>query len=127
MTDQEKLALLTAKLGVTLDISRIKYDEQSHLIELNLDKLKLTQLPPEIGQFSYLELLSLNDNQFSALVSLSFNIGSGAFNRSTLLRKLNLGKYDEVPYEMARWNKGGGKILPGLVKRRELEIALWNL
>ena len=71
----------------------------------------------------------LSDNQFGALVSFVFNVGSGAFKGSTLLKKLNAGDYDSVPAELARWNKGtiGGKkvVIPGLVNRRAAEIGLW--
>ena len=71
----------------------------------------------------------LSDNQFGALVSFVFNVGSGAFKGSTLLKKLNAGDYDAVPAELARWNKGtvGGKkvVIPGLVNRRAAEIGLW--
>ena len=68
----------------------------------------------------------LTQGQFDALVSLVYNIGSGAFRKSTLLRQLNQGKYDKVPYELARWNKAGGKILPGITRRRAAEAALWS-
>ena len=63
--------------------------------------------------------------QFDALVSLAFNIGTGAFGNSTLLRRLNTGEYSSVPFEMRRWRKAGGKVSQGLVNRREVEIKLW--
>lgn len=68
----------------------------------------------------------LSQNQFDALVSFSYNVGIAALQRSTLLRKLNAGDYAAVPAELARWNKGGGKVLSGLVKRRSAEAALWR-
>lgn len=75
--------------------------------------------------------VSLNENQRSALVSFCFNIGDGAFAKSTLLRKLNQGDYLGVPMEMTRWVKGtrnGVKIiLPGLVKRRSDEGELFSM
>lgn len=67
----------------------------------------------------------LDDNQFAALVSWAFNVGLGAVERSTLRRKLNAGDYESVPSELRRWNKAGGKVLQGLVNRREDEIKLW--
>src|SRR5690606_31851608 len=45
----------------------------------------------------------LNDNQFAALVSFSFNVGTGAFQKSTLLKKLNAGDYNAVPTELMKW------------------------
>lgn len=68
----------------------------------------------------------LNDNQFAALVSLTFNIGAEAFRRSTLRKKLNAGDYAAVPGQFALWVKGAGKTLPGLVRRRKAEADLWS-
>ncbi len=68
----------------------------------------------------------LDQQQFDALVSFTFNLGAGNLRSSTLLRKLNAGDYDSVPAELSRWNKAGGKVLRGLVKRREAEGALFR-
>jgi len=68
----------------------------------------------------------LNQNQFDALVIFTFNIGTGAFIQSTLLKKLNAGDYKSVPDQLMRWTKAGGKEYLGLVTRRKNEIALWN-
>ena len=67
----------------------------------------------------------LNGNEFSALVSFTFNLGGGALKRSTLRRKLNAGARDAVPSEMAKWVKAGGKTLRGLVRRRHAEGDLF--
>ena len=67
----------------------------------------------------------LNQNQFDALASFVFNIGTGAFAGSTLLKKLNGGEYSEVPVQMRRWNQAGGRVLPGLVTRRNQEATLF--
>ena len=68
----------------------------------------------------------LNDNQFSACVSLAYNIGTGAFNGSTLLKKLNVNPNDEAIFEeFLKWNKAGGKVLQGLVIRRNKEARLY--
>jgi len=68
----------------------------------------------------------LSQNQFDALVSFTFNVGLGAFGKSTLLKKLNAGQYDAVPAELMKWTKAGGRELPGLVRRRRAEAALWR-
>jgi len=70
--------------------------------------------------------VALNQNQFDALVSFTFNVGGGAFASSTLLKVLNQGQYDQVPDQLRRWNKAGGKVVQGLVNRRTNEINLWN-
>lgn len=68
----------------------------------------------------------LNQNQFDALVSWTFNLGEENLQESTLRRRLNKRFYREVPSEMKRWNKAGGRVLEGLVRRRAAEADLWN-
>ena len=67
----------------------------------------------------------LNQNQFDALVSFAYNIGNKNFNWSTLLKKLNLSDYEGTSLEFGRWNQAGGKILNGLVLRRQKEKELF--
>jgi lysozyme len=68
----------------------------------------------------------LNDNQFSACVSLAYNIGTSGFKRSSVFKKLNINPNDPTIADSFKlWNKGGGKVLAGLVNRREAEIALY--
>lgn len=68
----------------------------------------------------------LNENQRAALASFVYNLGSGAFRASTLRRRINTGDFDDVPYQMSRWNKAGGRVLRGLSRRRAAEVELWN-
>lgn len=68
----------------------------------------------------------LNPNEFSALVCFVYNIGCGAFIRSTLLKLLNQGKKEQAAKQLLRWNKGGGKTIPGLTNRRNAELKLFN-
>jgi len=62
---------------------------------------------------------------FDALVSISFNFGLGNLQRSTIRMKANRGDWEGAAEAFRAWTKGGGKVLPGLVKRREAEIALF--
>lgn len=66
----------------------------------------------------------MHPHEFSAYVSLAYNIGEGAFCRSTLVKKLNAGDYEGACKEILRWNKFQGETLPGLVKRREAEYQM---
>ncbi len=68
----------------------------------------------------------LTQAQFDALVSFTYNLGSGNFKNSDLLKKLNAGQYDAVPGELNKWVYGGGKVLPGLVTRRSDEGTLFQ-
>jgi lysozyme len=70
-------------------------------------------------------LVTLNQNQFDALVSLAFNIGEGAFQKSTLLRKLNAKDFGGAADQFLRWIYSAGRKLPGLVTRRKEERALF--
>lgn len=67
----------------------------------------------------------LNQNQFDALVSLSYNIGIGAFKNSTLLKLLNASDYHAASDQFDVWIKAGGKIVQGLVNRRAVEKTLF--
>lgn len=67
----------------------------------------------------------VNDNQFCALVSFSYNVGAGALRSSTLLKRLNAGEYLAAAEEFAKWNKAGGKVLAGLTRRRKAEKDLF--
>lgn len=78
------------------------------------------------GAVERLVKVPLNDNQFGALVSFVYNVGTGNFQGSTLLKKLNAGNYDAVPGELMKWVKSKGKRMNGLVNRRASEAGLWS-
>ena len=68
----------------------------------------------------------LTQNQYDALVSFTYNIGGGAFQGSTALKRLNAGDYAGAADAMKFWNKSGGKVMQGLVNRRNHEVALFR-
>lgn len=70
-------------------------------------------------------LPGLNQHQFDALVSFVFNVGIGAFRTSTLRRRIFVDDFAGAASEFSRWNKAGGKILAGLIRRRNAERALF--
>lgn len=67
----------------------------------------------------------VTDNQFGALVSFAFNVGLGNFAKSTLLKKLNAKDYKGAANEFMKWTKAAGRVLPGLVARRQEERSLF--
>ena len=69
--------------------------------------------------------IPLNSNQFGALVSFTYNVGSGNLKASTLRQKLNRGDIEGALLEFPKWRRAGGKILRGLVRRREAERQLF--
>ena len=68
----------------------------------------------------------LEENQYDALVSFTFNLGGGALQRSTLRQKVNREEHTEVPDEFRKWIYAGGQKLKGLIKRREFEAILYE-
>lgn len=68
----------------------------------------------------------VTQTQFDALTSFVFNVGETAFAKSTMLRKINAGDCWGAGQEFSRWVKADGQTLPGLVKRRADERALWE-
>jgi len=71
-------------------------------------------------------LVPTNENQFSALVSFAYNVGSQALQKSTLLRYINAHDFAAAAGEFGRWNQAAGKVLPGLVRRRAAERELFT-
>lgn len=67
----------------------------------------------------------VNDNQFAALVSFAYNVGASNLRNSTLLRLVNAGNYAKAADEFLKWTKAQGKVMPGLVRRREAERRLF--
>ena len=78
------------------------------------------------GYVNELVTVPLNQCQFDALCSFVYNLGGNALKSSTLLKVLNTGAYNDVPAQILRWNKAGGKVLTGLTRRRTAEAALFN-
>jgi len=95
ITHQEALALLAADLHAAISVVNLRV------------KVPLTQ------------------NQFDALVDFAFNAGIGAFVTSTLLRDLNAGDYTGAAAQFVLWDHAGGKVVPGLLKRRQAEAELF--
>ena len=69
--------------------------------------------------------LKIDQDQFDALVSFVFNVGVGAFQGSTLLKRIRVGDMQGAADEFLKWNHGGGKVLAGLTRRREVERQLF--
>jgi len=65
-----------------------------------------------------------NPQRLAALIDFAFNLGAGQLKASTLRKKVNAGAWGDVPAELRKWVKGGGKVLRGLVIRRDAEASL---
>jgi lysozyme len=89
------------------------------ILDVDLDKF-------ERGVLELLKAVPVfNQNQFSALVSFAFNLGLDALKKSTLLAKFRTGDVKGAAAEFMKWRYAAGRVLPGLVKRRAEEKALF--
>jgi GH24 family phage-related lysozyme (muramidase) len=102
--------------GVTPDLE-ITQEQAETLLQEDLNKFEQA--------VNSVTTVPLNDNQFSALVSFTYNVGAGALQNSTLLKLLNDGDIQGAADEFPRWNKAGGRELAGLTRRRQAERALF--
>ena len=90
------------------------------------DKLLLHEIKEYDGYVNDLVEVNLEQNQFDSLCSFCYNLGPQSLKSSTLLKVLNAKDYEGVPAQIKRWNKAGGKVLQGLVRRREAEALLFE-
>ena len=104
---------------VTMDDPEI---DQSEAEKMLLDTIKTVE-----KQVKNVLEVKLKAHQIAALISFTYNVGIGNFSNSTLLAWVNSNPdFARIPEQFRRWNKGGGKVLNGLVRRREAEIELWE-
>jgi len=78
------------------------------------------------GYINNMVKVELQQHEFDALVAWVYNLGPTNLGESTMLKVLNGGQFDRVPDEMNRWTRAGGKILEGLVRRRQAESLMFQ-
>jgi len=117
---QDAVGVWTIGYGRTKNVS-----EGDIISSAQAEALLLKELKEYENYVNKLVTVPLHDYQFDALVSWTYNLGPTNLANSTMLKKLNEGKYNEVPDEMRRWNRAGGKVLEGLVIRRDKEARLF--
>tara|TARA_R110001606_G_scaffold79389_1_gene183352 strand:- start:3593 stop:4036 length:444 start_codon:yes stop_codon:yes gene_type:complete len=118
---QDSVGVWTIGYGHTKEVKegdKINKEEAENLLE--------EEMPEYEGYIENLVKVSLSQCEFDSLCSWVYNLGPTNLQESTLLRFLNEGKYDEIPAQIKRWNKAGGKVLDGLVRRREAEALLFQ-
>ncbi|MBN9564875.1 MAG: lysozyme [Alphaproteobacteria bacterium] len=96
------------------------------ITEHEAEELLLIDAQKALQALSRLVRVPLTQPQVDAIISFIFNLGAGAFQRSTLRACINRGDQPQACLEFLKWIKAGGKILPGLVKRRQAEAALYQ-
>jgi lysozyme len=100
-----------------------KFDEP--LLGEAAENLLRKDLEPKVQAANKAVRVPLYQWQWDSIFSLSFNIGTGNFAKSTLLRKVNLQEHKQVPAQFLRWKYAGGQVMRGLVWRREVEAGLY--
>jgi lysozyme len=105
---------------VTLQDSPISEQDASGLL---MHELEHTHLPSVLRQCP---ILATDERKCNAIVDFVYNLGNGRLQTSTLKRKINAQDWDGAKEQLMLWNKGGGKVLAGLNKRRTAECALFN-
>jgi GH24 family phage-related lysozyme (muramidase) len=106
------------------DVRKGKTITDAEATVLLLMDLTATELAVE-DAVGYQRMRELKQHHFDALVSFVFNVGIGAFIKSTMLRLIHSGCIDSAANQFQLWTKGGGRVLPGLVKRREAERRMF--
>ena len=113
--------VLTIGYGSTKDVK-----EGDTITQEEADKLLLHEMKEYEGYINDMVKSDLKQNEFDSLVSWVFNLGPSNLSSSTLLQKLNNKDWDDVPNQIKRWNKAGGQVKQGLVRRREAEALLFE-
>ena len=99
---------------------------ESVITQEQAEQMLVEELNEYEGYINDMVTTPLSQNQFDALVSWTYNLGPTNLRSSTLLKVLNSGAYDDVPSQIKRWNKANGKVLDGLIRRREAEALLFE-
>lgn len=113
----------------TIGYGHVLLPDESYPCGLNEETaLEILQKDVRIAEKTVLKSVQvpLNQNQFDALVSFVFNVGSRNFRHSTLLRCLNAGLYEDCPAEIMRWVYVSGNVNAGLMRRRKAEAELFK-
>ena len=121
----DPIQVLTIGWGHTRDNGR-QFDANSIWTQAECDAEFLNDMAIFEKAVNSLVTVPLNQDEFDALVSFTFNVGADKLKSSTLLRKLNAGDFGGAAQEFPRWNKAGGEVLSGLVKRRAAEALLFQ-
>lgn len=122
---QDSVGVWTIGYGWTHAVDGKPIKRGMKIDQATADRLLKTGLVQFENDILKLVKVKLNQNQFDALVSFAYNVGTRALSTSTLLKKLNAGDYRGAGDEFPRWDKAGGKVLTGLARRRGAEKQLF--
>lgn len=116
----------TIGYGTTVYPNGVKVKQGDRCTKEQADLYLLADVLKFQGHVLYLVTAELTKNKFCALLSFTYNVGPENLKKSTLLKKLNKKDFAGAALEFLKWNKAGGKVLAGLVRRRKMEMDLFN-
>jgi len=118
---QDSVGVWTIGYGHTKGVEEgqeITQDEAEEMLASELDEYE--------GYINDMVECDLEQHQFDALVAWVYNLGPTNLRSSTMLKRLNANDLEDVPNQIKRWDKAGGKVLAGLVRRREAEALMFQ-
>ena len=121
----DPVQVLTICWGHTNDNGR-QFNTNSIWTQQECDDEFLKDMTIFVAAVNNLVKVAINQDQFDALVSFTFNLGADSLKNSTLLKKLNAKDFAGAAQEFKRWNKAKGRVLPGLTRRRACEALLFQ-
>lgn len=122
---QDSVGVWTIGYGHTSAAGEPYVSQGMTITGLEADRILAADLAKVERQVEQYIKAPLNQAQFDALVSFTFNLGPGNLSRSSLCRRVNAGDY-MISNEFAKWNRAGGNVLTGLTRRRRAEAAMWG-
>lgn len=122
---QDVVGVWTVGYGLTTGAGLIEVGPNTVLTQAEADRYLELAVNKFADEIRPLIKRPINENQFGTFVSVAYNIGTGGFSRSSALRHFNNGELDKVPRSIKLWNKAGGRVVQGLVNRREDEVKLF--
>lgn len=116
----------------TIGYGTIVYDDgtrvtmnDSAISELDAEQCLMYQVDQKTSSLNQMITSALNQNQFDALVSFAYNLGTNALHGSTLLQYVNQSRWNEAASQFPRWDRAGGVVIAGLLRRRLAEQQLF--
>ena len=101
-------------------------EEDQEITQEEAEEMLASELGEYEGYINDMVKCDLEQHQFDALVAWVYNLGPTNLGSSTMLKRLNANDLDDVPAQIRRWNKAGGKVLAGLTRRREAESLMFQ-
>jgi lysozyme len=117
---QDSVGIWTIGYGSTLNVA-----PGQTITQEQAEQMLMEHLEPLSDHIEDMVRTPTTNNQHCALCCFAYNVGAGALERSTLLKKLQSNDIQGAADEFLKWDKAGGRVLPGLTRRREAERALF--